>query len=324
MKKKQDDIKPLNTFDEILSILPGRNSDKPDQSVVVYTRLSQIDLNKPQYSLEIQPDQVEGYAKSKGLKIIRTYCDQDYSGKNSDRPDLKNLIDDVIAGRVKTIIVHRLDRIYRNLESLLYFLRFLEKYDVQLISVSEDINTSEVWGRLLIYILGAFAELWVRQTSERLREMKTIRARQGLTNASFVFGYCNGRCSNCTDPNGVGYCPCYGEPDRPKNVEDRVLVPHPIESKAVQLITRMYAEGNSYREITHYLNTNTFELTDGLVVKFRTKGNPGRFGPGEFNADSVRQIVSNPYYAGYVVRYPTPPLDMTDELLHRIGGIDGQ
>lgn len=326
MNKPLNEIKPLNSMEDIIAIFPNWDAAFKNtiRYFVQYTRLSQVDQNNKQYSLEIQPDEVAGYAKSKGLTISKTYCDPDYSGKNSDRPALKELINDIIAGKVDCIIVHRLDRLYRNLESLLAFMRFLEAHNVQLISVTEDINTKTIWGRLLVYVLGAFAELWVRQTSERLREMKEARARKGLTNASFVFGYCKGHCFACQDPNGKGCCPRYGQPDRPENNDGRILVPHPIESEAVRLITRMYSQGYSYREIARHMNSHRFQLPDGQMMQFRTKGNPGRSKPGEFSADAIRNIVSNPFHAGVVARYQTPPLDMTDDLLRRIGGENGQ
>ena len=135
MKKQLSELKPLNSLEDILTIFPRQDSASKRLPFFIcqYTRVSQVDQNHKQYSLEIQPDEVAGYAKSKGLTISKTYCDPDYSGKNSDRPALKELINDIIAGRVDCIIVHRLDRLYRNLESLLAFMRFLEAHNVQLI-----------------------------------------------------------------------------------------------------------------------------------------------------------------------------------------------
>jgi len=50
------------------------------------------------------------------------------------------LIVDIKARRVKAVVVHRLDRLYRNLESQLEFVRLCKKHNVQFISVTEQID----------------------------------------------------------------------------------------------------------------------------------------------------------------------------------------
>ena len=104
------------------------------------------------------------------------------------------------------------------------------------------------------------AELYVRITSERVREMKEARFERGLPNGSLRLGYCKGLCSHCTNPNGPGYCPLVGEPDRGNG---RVWVPHPIEQHAARLIAYLYHDGWSYQAIADYLNSHAFRLPDG-------------------------------------------------------------
>jgi hypothetical protein len=50
-----------------------------------------------------------------------------------------------------------------------------------------------------------------------------------------------------------------------------------------------------------------------MLVHFRTKGIPGRYGPGSFTTDGIREIIRNPYHAGLVAQYPTAQLDMSDD-----------
>jgi len=302
---------------ELEKLILSRGITPPSNqvAVAVYERVSRYDERSPGYSLEIQPDRAAEYARSQGWTIHKIYSDPNFSGKNSYRPGFKNLLRDIRAGKIQVIVIHKLDRLYRNLESLLRFVRLLQTHRVQLVSVTEKIDTQNWWGRLVTYVLGALAEMWVWQTSERTREaIKTRTAKHHLPAGSFRFGYCNGMCLNCTDPNGSGYCPRVGQPDREESERGRVQVPHPIEAHAVRLIVHLYSQGWSDRDIADHLNRHQFSLPDGSIVQFRTKGILGRYAPGQFNRDSIRQIITNPFYVGVIARYPRPDFSLEDAI----------
>jgi len=283
------------------------------ERAAVYSRVSSIDHHAHSYSMEYQPDRAEEYARSKGWQIVDLYAAPARTGRNSRRPDLQRMIRDIESGRITVVVVHRLDRLYRNLESLLRFLRFLKQYHVRLVSVTEQIDTESWWGRLVLYVLGALAEMYVWQTSVRVREIKAELARKGIHNGSAPFGYCNGLCSTCDDPNGPGYCSLVGQLDRVESQRGRIPVPHPIDRFGILLIHTLYNQGMSYQDIANHLNTHRFALENGEDVQFRTRftrnKRPGR----PFHRDSIREIVCNPFYVGLVVRRPNPPLDMDDD-----------
>jgi len=309
-------IIPTN-FDDLNSKIQGfmREISRPDneERAAIYTRVSRIDPRHHGYSLDIQPDKAEEYARSKGWEVYAIYEDPAKTGRNSRRPSLQRMIGDIRAGRVSVVVVHRLDRLYRNLESLLKFIRMIKVYKVRLVSVTEQIDTDNWWGRLVLYVLGALAEMYIWQSSARTREAKLERVMRGLSNASFRFGYCNGLCSTCTDPNGKDYCPLFGGLDRVESQRGRIPVPHPIEAHAVRMTVQLYAQGKSDLEVANDLNSYLFQLSDGTMVHFRTKGLPNQKKPGLFSRDSVREIVRSPFYVGLVAHYPTRPLDMEDD-----------
>lgn len=293
-----------------------------EERAAVYSRVSVIDPNARSYSMEYQPDRSEEYATSKGWRIIAKYEDPDRTGRNSRRPGLQALIRDIKAGRVSVVVVHRLDRLYRNLESLLRFLRFLKKHRVRLVSVTEQIDTDSWWGRLVLYVLGALAEMYVWQTSVRVREVKVEMARRGLHNGLAPYGYCNGLCSTCTNRNGADYCPLYGQSDRAESRRGRIPVPHPVDQYAVKLIHALYDQGFSDKDIAEYLNTRLFQLPGGMQVRFRTKG-PRNFLPERpFTRESTREIITNPFYAGLIARHTVKPLDMDDDQLPGVTTVD--
>lgn len=71
------------------------------------------------------------------------------------------MLKNIKAGRILVVVVHRLDRLYRNLESLLAFIRIIKRYNVWLASVTGQIDTDNWWGRLALYVLGALAEMYI-------------------------------------------------------------------------------------------------------------------------------------------------------------------
>jgi len=283
------------------------------ERAAVYSRVSSIDQHARSYSMEFQPDRSEEYVRSKGWLVAGLYADPDRTGRNSKRADLQRMIRDIESGKITVVVVHRLDRLYRNLESLLRFLRFLKKHHVRLVSVTEQIDTDSWWGRLVLYVLGALAEMYVWQTSVRVREIKAELSRKGHHNGTVPIGYCNGLCSTCSDLNGPGYCPLAGNPDRPESQRGRIPAPHPVDRHAVLLIHTLYSQGMSYQDVASYLNTHRFRLPDGEEVQFHTKGIRNRHPGRPFHRDSIREIIGNPFYVGLVVRRPNPPLDMDDD-----------
>lgn len=303
-----------NSLDDLNRKIQGyvKELNRPDGAEMagIYTRVSRIAHRAHGYSLDIQPDRSEEYAKSKGWQIYQVYEDPARTGRNSRRPELQHMINDIKAGRITIVVVHRLDRLYRNLESLLRFLRMIKRYRVRLVSVTEQIDTDNWWGRLVLYVLGALAEMYIWQSSARTREAKLERVMRGLSNASFRFGYCNGLCSTCTDPNGKDYCPQYGGPDRVESQRGRIAVPHPVEAHGVRMAVNLYAQGKSDLEVADDLNRHLFRLPDGSMIHFRTKGLPNQKKPGAFSRDSIRVIIRSPYYVGLVAHYPTRPLDI--------------
>ena len=319
MSKDTNLIEIPSSFEELKSLIRSEiyqiEQGQQVEIWAVYTRLSREETQGYSYSLEIQPDRAEAYARDKGATQIKIYSDPYQTGRNSRRKDLQKLIADIKARRIKAVVVHRLDRLYRNLESQLEFVRLCKKHNVQFVSVTEQIDPETWWGRLVLYVLGAMAEMYVRQTSERTREAKSERIRRGLPNGNIPLGYCNGLCSTCNDSHGPDYCPRAGSVDCPESQRGRIAVIHPIDRHAITLVANLYLQQWSYREIASHLNRNTFTLPDGLVVKFRPRRVSAEKKTGnDFTRDSIRALIATPFHAGLVARYPRPALDMEDDL----------
>jgi DNA invertase Pin-like site-specific DNA recombinase len=90
-----------------------------------------------------------------------------------DRPELHRLIDQFRAG--DTLVVWKLDRLSRSLKDLLVILERLEATGGKFRSLTESIDTSGPAGRMMMQMLGSFAEFE--------REMIRDRTRAGLREA---------------------------------------------------------------------------------------------------------------------------------------------
>ena len=121
-----------------------------------YVRASTLEEVK-QGSNERQKAEILKYAKAKGYDV-EFFEDKAKSGKNTQRPEFERMLKS-LGKRPKVIIVSKIDRFARSLSDLLKTLEFLEQNGIGFVSVNDSgIDTTTPNGRLLLQILGAFAE----------------------------------------------------------------------------------------------------------------------------------------------------------------------
>jgi DNA invertase Pin-like site-specific DNA recombinase len=106
------------------------------------------------------------------LKIDRRYIDK-VSGKNADRLELKQLLNDVKSG--DSVIVESISRFARNTRDFLELIEELNGKQVKFVSVKENIDTSTPTGKFMLTVFAAMAQLE--------REVIVERIREGLENA---------------------------------------------------------------------------------------------------------------------------------------------
>ncbi|MCP4006338.1 MAG: recombinase family protein, partial [bacterium] len=112
----------------------------------IYTRKSTNEgLDQAFNSLDNQRDAGESYIASQRHEnwtvLTDQYDDGGFSGGNTERPALKRLLADAEAGRIDIIVVYKLDRLSRSLLDFLNLHRSLESLGVQIVSVTEPIDT---------------------------------------------------------------------------------------------------------------------------------------------------------------------------------------
>src|SRR5690349_11652645 len=110
-----------------------------------YARVSKVDEQDPAAQV----------AALKGAGCERVY-EERASGARWDRPEFHRLLDHLRAGDV--LVVWKLDRLSRSLKDLLHIMERIHGAGAGFRSVTEAVDTTTAAGRMLMQMVGAFAE----------------------------------------------------------------------------------------------------------------------------------------------------------------------
>jgi site-specific DNA recombinase len=170
---------------------------------------------------------------------FREYVDKGYSGKNTDRPRLKELVADIQKGEVSKVIVYRLDRISRSILDFSNLMVLFEKYHVEFVSSTEKFDTSTPMGRAMLNICMVFAQLERETIQQRVTDAYYSRSEKGF--------YMGGRV-----PYGFRLADTLLNGKRTKTY---VLCEE--EAEQIRLMYNLYADpSTSYGDILSYFSKN--------------------------------------------------------------------
>ncbi len=124
--------------------------------VALYARVSTTGKGQ---DVGLQLDELRAVAAQRGWRLIGEYVDDGVSGKREKRPSLDRLLADAKRARFDVVLVWKLDRLARSLQHLLRLLSDLDAAGVGFASLRDPgIDTTTPTGRLLLQLLGAFAD----------------------------------------------------------------------------------------------------------------------------------------------------------------------
>lgn len=102
------------------------------KEVAVYTRIREGGADGQLKAIQTKADEL-------GVTIEYYYEDIGYSGLDSSRPKLQELISSITSGEVNMVIVYDVSRISRNLSDLMEFTSLCKNHDVELVTVIGEI-----------------------------------------------------------------------------------------------------------------------------------------------------------------------------------------
>lgn len=199
------------------------------KKVACYVRVS-TENQIENYSIEEQTERLKAYCKAKDWTIHKFYIDAGYSGGTTNRPALKEMLEDIDKNLIQMVVVYKLDRLSRSQKDTLTLIEdeFLAK-NVDFVSISENFDTSSPFGRAMIGILSVFAQLEKDQITERLTMGRIGRAKNG---------YFHG---GPTPPTGYDYI-------------DGRLVINEYEAMQVREVFERFLKGQSIHSIRSYMS----------------------------------------------------------------------
>ena len=250
----------------------------------LYIRVSTKEQAEQGYSLDAQRRACHAHAAAEGWRVVVDEWD-DESGKRGDRRGLQLILAAVRARQVDVVLVHNLDRFVRNLRLLLNFKHELDQARVRFVSLIDNIDTSTPEGILQFQLKGMLAEWYSNNLSRETRKGLTEKARQGYWVGPVPYGYA--RHEKTLAPSSAAPA------GAPGSVAD-----------AVVSLFEHYATGlHSDDSLADMINAAGYRTLNWQTGQW-----------GVFGRESVRAILTNRAYLGYVssggVEFPGqhPPL----------------
>lgn len=201
----------------------------------LYERLSRDDEQAGESnSIQNQKKYLEEYARQHGLRNIRHFYDDGYSGTNFNRPGFAALLEEVEAGRVETLVVKDLSRFGRNYLQVGYYTEILfPKKGVRFIAINNNVDSATPQDNDFTPFLNIMNEWYAKDTSNKIKAIFKSRMKDGM------------RCS--------GSIP-YGYKRKPDD-KQTLIVDEPA-AEVVRKIFRLVCQGNSTTAIAEMLTAD--------------------------------------------------------------------
>ena len=245
---------------------------KTDKSVkkiaAIYCRVSVINYAVEESSVETQEKILKEYCDRKGWAIYNVFVDEGESGGKWNRPNFKKLLEHAKQKDFDILLAHKIDRISRSTKDWYKLIEKLEEYDIDIVTISPEIDTTGPFGALQRNILISFAEFERSMARERTLERMHTKAQKG---------------------EWIG-----GRPPIGYKLENKKLILVDDHAQIIKKIYQLYSLGIGPSEIAQKLNDK------GIRKPIRTTKNGKKSGGGKFTRNFIYKSLRNSVYAGYL------------------------
>ena len=158
----------------------------------LYERLSRDDEQANEsLSITNQKSYLAEYAARNGFTNCRHYTDDGYSGGNFERPGWKQLIADIDAGKVDTVIAKDLSRVGRDyIETGFYTEVYFRQKGIRFIAIGNGVDTINPVSSEFAPFMNVLNEMYLRDQSRKMRACYRQKGNAGLpTNNLCIYGY---------------------------------------------------------------------------------------------------------------------------------------
>ena len=250
--------------------------------VWLYYRLSR-DEDTELNSLNNQRNILVEYANANNHEIVGESFDDNVSGMHFNREGISKIYEQVENKAIEAIIVKDLSRLGRHRTQTAMFIDYLREHDVRVLSVTENIDTSNEDDDLMIGFKGIFNDMYARDISKKIRAGYKQKQKNGIV---------------ITVP--LGYF-------KDKNTNEIVIVEE--EAEIVRKIFDLYLSGYGLKAIAKKLNDEGIKSPQYYQNKMYNKKLPsnkpeitGRY---LWVNTTVKRILQNEFYIGTVTCHKT-------------------
>jgi len=204
---------------------------------ISYVRVSTDDQAKNGVSLENQAERIRAYCGYRQLDLVTEIEDAGVSGGvNKAREGFIELLNRVEQGDIDVIVLYSLERLSRDMLTLLALERLLNEHDVELHTVDGQVDTSTPDGFMAFAMKAFLGEMERRQVKFRTKKAMEHKKAHGQVVGAVPYGY---------------------------RREGDALVPDLAEQSVVRTVNAMYREGRRLVEIVSHLNGEGITTREG-------------------------------------------------------------
>jgi len=197
------------------------------KQAIGYCRVSTEEQATEGVSLDAQKMQIETWCKTNGYDLIKVYIDAGLSGRQMrKREGLHKALEAI--GKDTALVAYSISRLARSLPDMLNICEQIDRKGGDLVSLTEQIDTTNAAGRMMFNMLAAFAQYESEIIGERTKSAMQYKRSKGEK-------YCH--------ITPFGYVEVNGR-----------LVEVDKELKIVKTIIENHQQGISLRDIANKLN----------------------------------------------------------------------